>query len=77
LSSLGQRSAISQLAASAAALQTLANIMAQMVASSDYTTVETYFGLATGSGQTLSTVVGTASADLQGSPIQGLLQRLG
>jgi hypothetical protein len=71
------RGAISQLASSAASLQTLANIMSQMVASSDYTTIETYFGLAAGTGQTLHDVLGTASTDLQGGNIQGLLQRFG
>lgn len=71
------RSAISQLASSAAALVTLSNIMSQMVVGSDYTTIETYFGLATGTGQTLHDVLGTASTDLQAGNIQGLLQRFG
>jgi hypothetical protein len=71
------RGAISQLAAAASTLQTLSNVMSQMVSGSDYTTIETYFGVATGEGQTLHDVLGTASSDLQGSPVQGLLQRFG
>jgi hypothetical protein len=71
------RGAVSQLAGSAATLQTLANIMSQMLAASDYTTIETYFGLAAGSGQTLHDVLGTASSALQQSGVQGLLQRFG
>lgn len=71
------RGAIAQLAAAAATLVTLSDIMSQMVSGSDYTTIETYFGLATGSGQTLHDVLGTASTDLQGSNVQGLLQRFG
>jgi hypothetical protein len=72
------RGAILQLAQAAATFQTLANIQSQMVGGgSDYSTVETYFGIPTGSGQTLSAVLGTANGDLQGGNIQGLLQRFG
>lgn len=71
------RSTIQQLASATSGAQSLANIMSQMVSGSDYTTIETYFGIATGSGQTLHDVLGTASTDLQGSNIQGLLQRFG
>jgi hypothetical protein len=71
------RGAISQLAASAATLQALTNVMSQMVAQADFTTIESSFGLAPGDGQTLHDVVGTASVDLQGGNIQGLLQRFG
>lgn len=71
------RGAIIQLASAAATLSTLSNIMSQMVSGSDYTTIETYFGVATGYGQTLHDVLGTAATDLQGSNVQGLLQRFG
>jgi hypothetical protein len=70
--------AINQLTNANAILQTLTNIMAQMLgASSDYTTIETYFGLQAGQGQPLHDVLGSAASDLQGSNIQGLLQRFG
>lgn len=72
------RGAITQLAAAAVGLQSLSNIMSQMVGGgTDYTTVETYFGLQAGQGAVLSSVVGTASGDLQGGNVQGLLQRFG
>jgi hypothetical protein len=72
------RGAVNQLTQAAATLLGISNIMSQMVAGgTDYTTVETYFGLQTGTGVTVVPIVGTASTDLQGSNIQGLLQRLG
>ena len=72
------RSTISQLAAAANTALTLTKIMSQMLNNgSDYTTIETYFGLQSGQGQSLSDVMGTASSDLQGSNIQALLQRFG
>ncbi len=71
------RGAISQIAAAAATLQGLSNVMSQMVANSDFTTIENYFSVPTGSGQALHDVLGTASGDLQGGNIQGLLQRFG
>jgi hypothetical protein len=72
------RSAIAQLQAAAATLGSLKNIMAQMVGGgTDYSTIETYFAVGTGYGQTLHDVLGTASDDLQGSNVQGLLQRFG
>ncbi len=71
------RGAIQQLAAATATLLSESNIMSQMLASSDYTTIEMYYGVPTGSGQTLHDVVGTASSALQQSNIQGLLQRFG
>ncbi len=69
------RGAIQQLAAATATLLSESNIMSQMLANSDYTTIETYYGVPTGSGQTLHDVLGTASTALQGGSIQGLLQR--
>lgn len=72
------RVAIQQLAAAASSLESLSNVMAQMLnGGTDYTTIETYFGVPTGQGQTLHDVVGTASTDLQGTNVQGLLQRFG
>lgn len=72
------RVAIQQLAAAASSLEALSNVMAQMLNGGvDYTTIETYFGVPTGQGQTLHDVVGTASTDLQGTNVQGLLQRFG
>ena len=71
------RTAISELNAAASNLVTLKNIMAQMVVNSDYTTIETIFNLQAGQGQTLHDVLGSASDDLQGTLVQGLLQRFG
>jgi hypothetical protein len=71
------RAAVAQLQAAANTLLALKGTMAQMLAGgSDYTTVETYFGLQAGAGQTVSGLVGTASDQLQTSQVQGLLQRL-
>ncbi len=69
------RAAITQLGAAANTLAALKNVMAQMVASSDYTTIEAEFGVPAGSGQTLHDVLGTASDTLQASDVQALLQR--
>jgi hypothetical protein len=70
------RTAVAQLTAAAQTLQTLKNVMAQMTVGTDYTTVEAYFGLQAGTGGAVHDLVGSASDDLQGSLIQGLIQRL-
>lgn len=71
------RTAVSQLASAAAGLLTLKNCMAQMLnGGTDYTTIESAFGLQAGTGQAVHDIVGSASDDLQGSFVQGLLQRL-
>lgn len=54
----------------------ITNTMAQMVSGTDYTTIESAFGLQAGTGQSVHDIVGTANTDLQGSNIQGLIQRL-
>lgn len=70
------RNAVSQLAQAAEELQALTNVMAQMAPASDYTTIETYFAIPTGSGQAVHDIVGSANTLLQGATIQALLQRL-
>jgi hypothetical protein len=71
------RNAIQQLQFSVSELLALQNIMAQMVVASDYTTIEAYFSVPTGSGQAAHDVLGTASTALQAAGVQGLIQRFG
>ena len=70
------RNAIQQLAFAAEELLAIKNVMAQMVSGADYTSIETYFAVPTGSGQAVHDIVGSASDDLQGATVQALLQRL-
>ena len=70
------RTAVTQLTAAANALLVLKTVMAQMAPGTDYTTIESSFGLQTGNGQSVHDIVGSASDALQAAAPQALIQRL-
>jgi hypothetical protein len=52
-------------------------ILTQMAPSTTYTDIETFFGVPTGSGQSLHDIVGTVNTNLQAAAILQLTQRFG
>lgn len=69
------RTGITQLASAIGVLQKHSNIMAQMLnGGTDYTTIETMYGLPTGTGQLFHDKVGTAA---NSGDAQGLIQVFG
>lgn len=72
------RAAIQQLTNATNVLAAIVQVQAQMLAGgSDFSTIETYFTFAPGTGQFMKDIIGTASDTLASSPVQALLQRLG